>query len=131
MELTTPWPVELRAWLMMATRPEKMGASKLVPPPTVRLWLEESRRPSLQLAFWPELQKVVSLVQKAKGALAGEALREISGTMRLPLLGMATPPMVPVCQEGCAVKMLMPPPPEPSGLLGSEEVSSFQTISGM
>jgi hypothetical protein len=59
----TPWPVELRAWLMMATRPEKMGASKLVPPAMVRSPVDESRRPLLQLAAWPVFQAVVSLVQ--------------------------------------------------------------------
>src|ERR1700728_3972660 len=130
------WPVEFLAWLMMATRPEKVGASKLVPRPTVRTPDVESRRPSLQLAFWPLDQKVVSLVQKARGALTGEAVRAMSGTMRMPLLGMATPPMVPTCQVGWAVKMLTPPPPEEMGLQlvpGQPEAaavtSSFQTIS--
>jgi hypothetical protein len=112
---------------------DKAGDDGLVPPPTVKSPLDESRRPLLQLAFCPEDQNVASLVQKAKGALMGEAVRAMSGTMRWPGLATATPPIVPACQEGWVVKMLTPPPPAESGLVASVFVvgSSFHTISGM
>jgi hypothetical protein len=61
---------------------------------------------------------------------------ETSGRRRkpAPIVGKATPPMVPVCQVGRVVKILMPPPPEARGLVdpaATKAASSFQTISGM
>ena len=51
--LTTPSPVEFCFWLMMASIPEKMGASKLVPPATVRYSSLLSRNPLEQLPVMP------------------------------------------------------------------------------
>src|SRR3954468_7279597 len=54
---------------------------------------------------------------------SAEADREISGTLRAPLLGTPRP----VCHEGCAKIVLAPPPPA----AGSPAALSFHTVSGM
>src|SRR5438309_5723281 len=97
---------------MSATRPAKLGASKLVPPATVRLVLFTSRNPCEQLPVTPV--NPLSLEQNRKPASAGEAVNEISGTRRK--LGVEGIPGTPVCQLGRAVNVLTPPPVDESGL---------------
>src|SRR5271163_2399216 len=107
---------------MMATMPAKIGASKLVPPATVRSMSLASRKPFVQL---PLMLSEESLEQYRKPALLGDAVSARSGTnLKLPD-GI---PATPVCQPGRAVKMLVPPPPEERP---PDEESSFQTCSGM
>src|SRR3974390_1274250 len=90
---------------MTATKPAKMGESKLVPPAAVRLTLLESRKPFEQL---PVMFKVGSLEQYKKLASFGDAVSEISGTKRVVPEGI---PGTPVCQPGLGVRVLIPPPP--------------------
>src|ERR1700740_2176272 len=92
----------------MAIRPAKIGASKLVPPATVRSVLLTSRKP-LPGGQLPVIMVEESLEQKRKPALFGEAVSETSGTRRKLPAGM---PGTPVCQVGRGVRVLTPPPPE-------------------
>src|ERR1700722_15183404 len=115
---------------MIATMPAKIGASKLVPPATVRFVLLESRNPfdGVQLPVF--FVSAMSLEQYRNPALFGEAVKEISGTNRKFPLGI---PGTPVCQVGRGVNVLTPPPPEDSvpGTVAVAAMSSFHTISGM
>lgn len=127
MGLITPCPVEFSFSLISATNPEKIGASKLVPPATVRFVVLASRNPCEQLPVMPMLG---SLEQYKNPALFGDPLREMSGTRRKVPVGM---PGTPDCQLGLGESALMPPPPElkTAGLLPLGGASSFQTCSGM
>src|SRR5579871_3407988 len=107
---------------MMAIMPAKIGASKLVPPATVKFTSLLSRKPFEQL---PVICVDESLEQYKNPALFGDAVREMSGTRRKVPDGI---PVTLVCHEGRAVSVLIPPPPAESPAVGS---SSFQTCSGM
>src|ERR1700730_196191 len=108
---------------MMATIPAKMGASKLVPPATVKFLSLLSRNPFAQLPVIPV--SWLSLEQYKKPALCGEAVSAISGSKRKLPAGM---PGTPVCQLGRAVRLLAPPPPAESP---PELESSLHTCSGI
>src|SRR5271163_1360825 len=102
--------------------PANIGASKLVPPATVKLTSVLSRNPFEQLPVTPVF---ASLEQYKNPASLGEAVIEISGTSRNVPVGI---PGTPVCQDGRAVNVLIPPPPAESPFV---ESSSFHTCSGM
>src|SRR5271155_767670 len=108
---------------MIATIPAKIGASKLVPPATVKSLSLLSRNPFAQLPVIPV--SWLSLEQYKNPALSGEAVSEISGNNRKLPDGI---PGTPVCQVGRGVMVLIPPPPDDSPPIAE---SSFHTISGM